>query len=119
MLVTVDRSPAISRNGNNMSGDNCGHCDDRLSQNGKKQQVKAATTRVYTFTASEMWFRNYYVAYRCICIVSLVCIKINNEELFFNAFPFENSYYFIDRLVWMVLDVVRSTRNLSSASLQL
>ena len=23
-----------------------------------------------------------------------VCVKINNEELFFNAFPFENLYYF-------------------------
>ena len=28
----------------------------------------------------------------CVCIVR---VKINNEELFFNAFPFENSYYFI------------------------
>ena len=25
-----------------------------------------------------------------------LCVKINNEELFFNAFPFENSYYFTD-----------------------
>ena len=25
----------------------------------------------------------------------VVCVKINNEELFFNAFPFENSYIFI------------------------
>ena len=25
----------------------------------------------------------------------VVCVKINNEELFFNAFPLENSYYFI------------------------
>ena len=24
----------------------------------------------------------------------VVCVKINNEELFFNAFPFEKSYYF-------------------------
>ena len=42
---------------------NCGHSGDRLSQNGEKQQVKTATTRVYTFTAWKMWFRNYYVAY--------------------------------------------------------
>ena len=35
-------------------------------------------------------------------------VKINNEE-FVNAFPFENSYYFIS-----VLDVVRSTGNPSS-----
>ena len=38
-----------------------------------------------------MWFRNYYVAY---AFVVCVCVKINNEELFFNAFLFENSYYF-------------------------
>ena len=36
-----------------------------------------------------MWFRNNYVAYAFV-----VCVKINNEELFFNAFLFENSYYF-------------------------
>ena len=56
--VTVDRSPATSWNGNN-----CGHSGDRLSQNGEKQQVKTATTRVYTFTAWKIWFRNYYVTY--------------------------------------------------------
>ena len=38
--------------------------------------------------ALKMWFRNYYVAYICVCIV---CVKINNDELFYNAFPFENS----------------------------
>ena len=31
-----------------------------------------------------MWFRNYYVA-----------CKNHNDELFCNAFPFENSYDFI------------------------
>ena len=40
-----------------------------------------------------------------------MCVKINNEELFFNAFLFENSYYFS---FWIGLDVVRSTGNLSS-----
>ena len=49
-LVGHAWSPATSRNGNNMSGDNCGHNGDRLSQNAQKQQVKMATTRVYTFT---------------------------------------------------------------------
>ena len=24
----------------------------------------------------------------------VVCVKINTEEIFFNAFPFENSNYF-------------------------
>ena len=37
-------------------------------------------------------------------------VKINNEELFFNAFQFENSDFFS----WIGLDVVRSTGNLSS-----
>ena len=36
-----------------------------------------------------MWFRNYDVAYAFV-----VCVKINIEELFFNAFLFEISYYF-------------------------
>ena len=40
-----------------------------------------------------------------------MCVKINYEELFFNAFPFENSYYFISG---RGLDVVRSTGNMSS-----
>ena len=47
----------------NMSGDNSDHSGDSLSQNGEKQQVKTATTTVYTFTAWKIWFRNYYVAY--------------------------------------------------------
>ena len=42
----------------------------------------------------------------CVCTV---CVKINNDEMFFNAFPFENSFYF-----WIGLDMVRSTGNLSS-----
>ena len=39
-------------------------------------------------------------------------VKINKEELVFNAFSFENSYYFISGS--RGLDVVRSTSNLSS-----
>ena len=35
-------------------------------------------------------YRNYYVAYAFVG-----CVKINNDELFCNAFPFENSYDFI------------------------
>ena len=52
-----------------------------------------------------MWFRNYNVAHACV-----VCVKINNEELYFNAFLFEN--YII-----LVLDGLRCgayTGNLSS-----
>ena len=64
-------------------------CGDRLSQNNETQQVKPATMKVYTFAACKMWFRNYYVAYAFV-----VCVKISNEELVCNAFPFENSYYF-------------------------
>ena len=35
----------------------------RLSQNGEKQQVKTATTRVYTFTAWKMWKLNTHSKY--------------------------------------------------------
>ena len=42
-----------------------------------------------------------------------MCVKINNDKLFFNAFPFENSFYFI---LDLGLDMVRSTGNLSSIS---
>ena len=89
MPVMVDRSPATNRNGNNMSGDNCGHSGDRLSQNGEKQQVKTATTRVLHGLKNV-----FFELLRSLC-VCIVCVKINNEELFLNAFPFENSYYFI------------------------
>ena len=42
-----------------------------------------------------------------------VCVKINNDELFCNTFPFDKIklLYF-----WIDLDVVRSTGNLSSAT---
>ena len=50
--------------GRSIASDNYSdHSGNRLSQNGKKQQVKTATTIVYTFTAWKMWFRNYYVTY--------------------------------------------------------
>ena len=42
----------------------------------------------------KLFVSNYYVAYAFV-----VCVKINNEELVLNAFPFENSYYVsLDRL---------------------
>ena len=47
-----------------------------------------------------MWYRNYYVA-----SAFAVCVKINNDELFCNAFPFENAksmILFLDRLLDMV-----------------
>ena len=45
--VTVDRSPANSRNGNNTSSDNCGHSAGRLSQDGEKLQDKTARQREF------------------------------------------------------------------------
>ena len=63
LFAGQDRSPATTYNfisGNN--SDHIGPSGIRLSQNGEMQQVKTAT-RDYTFTASKMWFRNYYVAY--------------------------------------------------------
>ena len=64
----------------NLKGYNCGHSGDRLSQNGEKQQVKTTTTRVYTFTARKMWFRNYYVAHVFVlknCFLLLSHLKIH------------------------------------------
>ena len=44
----------------------------------------------------------------CVCTV---CLNINNDELFFDAFPFENSFYFISGYS-IGLDMVRrSTGN--------
>ena len=44
-----------------------------------------------------MWFRNFYAAFAFVVCVRVrvracasACVKINNEELFFNAFLFEN-----------------------------
>ena len=56
-----------------------------------------------------MWFRNYYV-----CIVR---VKINNDELFCNAFPFQKIHMilFLDRLLDVIQCVLLcSTGNLSS-----
>ena len=44
----------------------------------------------------------------------MVCVNITNEELFFNAFPFENSYYCISGPRLRALDVVCNTGNQSS-----
>ena len=38
-------------------------CAVMTEQIGEKQQVNMATTRIYTFTAWKIWFRNYYVAH--------------------------------------------------------
>ena len=89
---------------------NCGNTyPDRLTKTAKINKSKTGTIRVYTFTALTMWFRNYYVAY---AFVVCVCVKINNEELFFNAFLFWKFilFFVLDRLI----DAVRSTGNLSS-----
>ena len=47
MPVTVDRSPATSRNGNNKSCDNCGHSGDILSQNDEKQRQDSDNESLY------------------------------------------------------------------------
>ena len=76
-MVMVDRSPATCRNSDKVNDDNCGHSENRLCQNGEKQQVKTTETRVYLG------------AYAFV-----VCEKITNEELHYNAFLFEYSNYF-------------------------
>ena len=47
MPVTVDRSPATSRNGNNKSCDSCGQSGDRLSQNDEKQRQDSDNESLY------------------------------------------------------------------------
>ena len=80
--------------GSYMSGDNSDHIGPsgvRLSQTGehrcksKRLQREIIPSRLEN-VVSEL------LRSLCVCIVH---VKINNEELFFNAFPFENSYYFI------------------------
>ena len=69
---------------------NCGNTyPDRLTKNSENQPVETATSRVYTFTAWTMWFRNYYVAYafvvcvwkstmkNCFLMLSFLKIHIN------------------------------------------
>ena len=46
--------------------------------------------RVYTFNG----LNNVVLELLPGLCVSTVCVKINNGELFFNAFLFGNSYYF-------------------------
>ena len=71
----------------NMSGNNSDHSGERLSQNGDNR-----TTRVYRSSRLEKCGLGLLLRSLCVCTV---CVKINNDELFFNAFPFENSFYFI------------------------
>ena len=79
-------SPVTRWNGDNLNGDNCGHSGDILSQKGEKQQVKTATTRVYTYTAWKIWFRNYYIApafvvwndYYSVCVMFFEIYDNNN-----------------------------------------
>ena len=90
--VTAGRSPATTY----MSGGNSDYSGVRLSQNGKMQQVKTATTRDYTLTAWKMWLRKILLRSLRVCIVH---VKINNEELFFKCFPvrkFMNIILFLD-----------------------
>ena len=59
----------------NMSSENSDHIGDGLTQNGEKQQVKTATTRVHNFTALKMRFRNYYAALTW-CVAQVNCLVI-------------------------------------------
>ena len=59
-----------------MSGDNSDHSGIRLSQNGEMQQVKMATLYIHGLkNVIEELLRSL-----CVCIL---CVKINNEEMFF------------------------------------
>ena len=69
---------------NNMSGNNSDHSGERLSQNGNNQ----------SYIPSRLEKCGFGLLLRSLCVYT-VFVKINNDELFFNAFPFENSFYFI------------------------
>ena len=67
----------------NMSGNNSDHSGERLSQNGDNESLYLHDLKCGL---------GLLLHSLCVCTV---CVKINNDELFFNAFPFENSFYFI------------------------
>ena len=43
----------------------------------------------------------------------MVCVKINNDELFCNAFPFENSWLYF----WIDLDVVHGQWRINNGAI--
>ena len=68
----------------NMSGNNSDHSDERLSQNGNNESL-------YLHDLKRCGL-GLLLRSPCVCTT---CVKNNNGELFLNAFPFENSFYFI------------------------
>ena len=60
------------------------HERQRLSQNGNNESLYI----------HDLKKRGLGLLLRSLCVCT-VCVKINNDELFFNAFPFEISIYFI------------------------
>ncbi len=85
--VTVDRSIASD----NMSGNNSDHSGERLSQNGERLSQNGDNESLYLH---ELEKSGLGLLFRSLCVCT-VCVKINNDELFFNAFPFKNSFEFI------------------------
>ena len=63
-----------------------GHSTDRLSQHDENNKSKR---RQREFIHSRL--ENVVWELLCSLCVCMVCVKINNDELFCNAFPFENS----------------------------
>ena len=70
----------------NLASDNSAHSGETLGQNDDNESL-------YLHDLKNV----VYELLRSVC-VCLVCVKIANEELFCNAFPFENSYYYISGL---------------------
>ena len=67
-----------------MSGNNSDHSGERLSQNGDNESLHLHDLKK---CGLELSLRSL-----CQCTV---CVKSNNDEKIVNAFPFENSFYFI------------------------
>ena len=85
--VMVDQSPATTY----MSGDNSDHIEPKIEpKRGNATSQNGDNERLYLNGLKNVVLE--LLRSLCICIVR---VKINNEELFFNAFLLENSYYFI------------------------
>ena len=68
------------------------HSIDRQRQHEQQQQRSKRQKREFIPSRLEKCGLGLLLYNLCVCTV---CVKFNNDELFFNSFPFENSFYFI------------------------
>ena len=84
---TVDRSPAT---GNNMSGQLQSSRRQIEPKQGKATSQNGDNESLYLHSLKHVVWELLRSLFVC-----MVCVKINNVELVFNAFSFQNSYYVI------------------------